>query len=255
MCLVATFLISLFLNIPFNSAQLLSNWPSIQKFQDRHSEEDLLDVFLNPTSIISNDRTTIANILALDFKTEDINYELYTKDNKKQRVSLRVGDATQLKDSPFNPEWPIKIIILLCIVFSKDFSSCSTRAHSLHAARPSSLWASSLTVALMEPGLLPGCDGSPVVAPPLLPVETEPSSSLSSDGLSSLLERLFLPFSPPGGFSLLLLMLFYVFQYLGKCADNNSSIATMVEFINTDEQGIFYLQTNAQQPFGKGKII
>jgi len=100
----------LFLDVPFNTAQLLGNRPSIQNFQDHHPEEGLL-VFLNPTSIISNDPATIGNVFDLDFKAEDMNYELYTKDNKEQPVFLRVGDATQLKDSPFNPEWPTKIII------------------------------------------------------------------------------------------------------------------------------------------------
>jgi len=104
------FLLFFFLDVPFNTAQLLGNRPPIQNFQDRHPEEDLL-VFLNPTSIISNDRAMIGNVLDLDFKAEDMNYELYTKDNKEQPVFLRVGDATQLKDSPFNPEWLTKIII------------------------------------------------------------------------------------------------------------------------------------------------
>lgn len=104
--------IILFLDVPFNTAQLLGpvNRPSIQNFQDRHPEEGLLEVLLNPKSIISNDRATIG-MLDSEFKAEDINYELYTKDNKEQSVSLRVGDAAQLKESPFNPEWPTKIII------------------------------------------------------------------------------------------------------------------------------------------------
>lgn len=104
--------ITLFLDVPFSTAQLLSNRPSIQNhLQDRHPEEGILEVLSNPTSIISNDRATIGNLFNLEFKAEDINYELYTKDNKEQSVSLRVGDATQLKESPFNPAWPTKIII------------------------------------------------------------------------------------------------------------------------------------------------
>lgn len=93
----------------------------------------------------------------------------------------------------------------LCTVFSRDLSSWSTGAHSPRAARPSSRWAPSRAVAPAELGLLPGCDGSPI-APPLLPVEAEPPSSLP-DGLSSLLEMLFLSSLPPDGFLLLLLML------------------------------------------------
>lgn len=106
-------LIILFLDVPFNTADLLGNRPSIQNFQDLHPEEGggLLEVLLNPTSIISNDRATIGNVLDSELKAEDINYELYTKDNKEQSVSLRVGDTTQLKESPFNPAWPTKIII------------------------------------------------------------------------------------------------------------------------------------------------
>lgn len=36
---------------------------------------------------------------------------------------------------------------------------------------------------------------------------------------------------------------------LGKC-DNTTAV--MGEFISTDAQGTFYLETNAQSPFGKG---
>jgi hypothetical protein len=39
---------------------------------------------------------------------------------------------------------------------------------------------------------------------------------------------------------------------LGKCNDS-TSIAVMGEFISTDARGIFYLETNAQSPFGKGE--
>jgi len=53
----------------------------------------------------------IGNIIDSDLKAEDINYELYTKDNKEQSVSLREGDSAQLKESPFNSTWPTKIII------------------------------------------------------------------------------------------------------------------------------------------------
>lgn len=95
----------------------------------------------------------------------------------------------------------------LCTVFSRDLSSWSTGAHSPRAARPRSRWAPSLAVAPAELGLLPGCEGSPPIAPPLLPVEAEPPSSLPPDGLSSLLEGLFLSSLPAGGFLLLLLML------------------------------------------------
>lgn len=107
-----TFII-LLVDVPFNTAQLLGpvNRPSIQNFQDRHPEEGVLDVLLNPTSIVSNDRATVSGVFDLEFKAEDINYELYTKDNKEQSVSLRAGNAAQLKESPFNPAWPTKIII------------------------------------------------------------------------------------------------------------------------------------------------
>lgn len=94
----------------------------------------------------------------------------------------------------------------LCTAFSRDLRSWSTGAHSPRAARPRSLWAPSLAVAPAELGLLPGCDGSPPTAPPLLPVEVAPSS-LPPDGLSSLLDALFLSSLPPGGFLLLLFML------------------------------------------------
>lgn len=101
----------MFLDVPINTADLPSHWPSIQNFQDFHPEEGLLEIFLNPTSVISNDHAVIGNIIDSDLKTEDVNYELYTKDNKEQSVSLRVGDSAQLKDSPFNFTWPTKIIV------------------------------------------------------------------------------------------------------------------------------------------------
>lgn len=53
----------------------------------------------------------IGDVLNSDFTAEDVNYDLYTKDNKEQAFSLRVGDTAQLKDSPFNPTWPTKIIV------------------------------------------------------------------------------------------------------------------------------------------------
>lgn len=84
---------------------------SIKNFQDLHPEEELMEIFLNPTSIVSKDHATIGDVLNLDFTADDMNYDLYTKDNKEQAVSLRVGDTAQLKNSPFNPEWPTKIII------------------------------------------------------------------------------------------------------------------------------------------------
>lgn len=40
---------------------------------------------------------------------------------------------------------------------------------------------------------------------------------------------------------------------LSKC-DDNSTTAVMGEFISTDVLGIFYLETNAQPPFGKGEL-
>lgn len=101
----------LFLDVPINTADLPNHRSSIQSFQDFHPEEGLMDIFLNPTSIISNDHAVIGNIIDSDLKTEDVNYELYTKDNKEQSVSLRVSDSAQLKDSPFNSTWPTKIII------------------------------------------------------------------------------------------------------------------------------------------------
>lgn len=96
-----------FLDIPFNTADLPVRRPSIQDF---HSEKDFLEIFLNPT-IVSTDHAMIGNILDLDFKAENLNYELYTKDNTEQPVLLRVGDTAQLKDSPFNFTWPTKILI------------------------------------------------------------------------------------------------------------------------------------------------
>lgn len=91
-------------------ADFLDHRLPIQNFEDFHPEENFLEIFLNPTSIISNDHAML-NILDMDLKTEDINYDLYTKENKEQVVSLRVDDTAQLKDSPFSPAWPTKIII------------------------------------------------------------------------------------------------------------------------------------------------
>ncbi|GAB1865704.1 phospholipase A1 [Camponotus japonicus] len=111
MFLIATFFISLLLNVPINAVDLPNHRPSIQNFQDFRPEEGLLEIFLNPAPVISNDHAMIGNIIDSDLKAEDINYELYTKDNKEQSVSLREGDSAQLKESPFNSTWPTKIII------------------------------------------------------------------------------------------------------------------------------------------------
>lgn len=99
-----------FLDVSVNTADLPIHRPMIQNFPDFHPEESLLETFLNPTSVILNDHAVIGNIDS-DLKAEDMNYELYTKDNKEQSVSLRVGDIAQLKDSPFNSTWPTKIIV------------------------------------------------------------------------------------------------------------------------------------------------
>lgn len=125
---------------------------------------------------------------------------IYTKDLFFNRRDTLTGSRTPASGT-MKPSSPA-----LCTVFSRDLSSWSTGAHSPRAARPRSLWAPSLAVAPAELGLLPGCDGSPPAAAPLLPVEAEPSS-LPPDGLSSLLEGFFLSSLPPGGFLLLLLML------------------------------------------------
>lgn len=100
-----------FIDVPINTVDLPNHRPSIQNFQDFRPEEGLLKVFLNPTSVISSDHAVIGNVIDSDLKAEDINYELYTKDNKEQFVSLRVGDNVQLKESPFNSTWPTKILI------------------------------------------------------------------------------------------------------------------------------------------------
>ncbi|XP_072756273.1 pancreatic lipase-related protein 2-like [Anoplolepis gracilipes] len=111
MFLITTFFISLLLNVPINTVELPSHWLPIQNFQDIiHPEEGLLEIFLTPTSIISNDHAVI-NIIDSELKAEDVNYDLYTKDNKEQAVSLPVSDSAQLKKSPFNSAWPTKIII------------------------------------------------------------------------------------------------------------------------------------------------
>ncbi|XP_029159256.1 pancreatic lipase-related protein 2-like [Nylanderia fulva] len=111
MFLIATFFITLFLNVPLNTADLPGHQSPIQNFPVFHPEESILDIFLNPTSVISNDHTVIGNIIDSDLKAEDMNYELYTKDNKEQSVPLQVGDIVQLKNSPLNSTWPTKIIV------------------------------------------------------------------------------------------------------------------------------------------------
>lgn len=99
------------LDVPLNTAQFASRRLSLQNIQDFHPENGLFEIFMNPTPIISNDHAVIGAILDLDFKAEDVTYDLYTTDNKDEAVTLRTGDTAQLKDSPFNPAWPTKIII------------------------------------------------------------------------------------------------------------------------------------------------
>jgi len=59
-----------FLDVSFNTVELLHKRPSISNFQDYHLEEGLLEIFLISTSIIANRRdcATIGNIIDLDFK-------------------------------------------------------------------------------------------------------------------------------------------------------------------------------------------
>jgi len=103
----------IFLDVPFNKAdfpvpRLSVNHPN---FQDFHREENFLEIFSNPMSMASTDRVMLRNIFNPDFKADAISYELFTQDNKEQAVHLNVNDTAQLKDSPFNPAWPVKIII------------------------------------------------------------------------------------------------------------------------------------------------
>ncbi|KAL6268503.1 hypothetical protein P5V15_001635 [Pogonomyrmex californicus] len=350
--LVATFFVSLLLNIPFNIAELLGNRPSIQSFQNHHPEEGLLDIFINPTSIISNDHGTIGNILDLDFKAEDINYELYTKNNKEQAVSLRVDDATQLRDSPFNSAWPTKIIIhgwtengnafwvhdirrnylsigdynVICIDWfagstkeyltsvkltrlvgeyvaafieflgseaQLSFDDVHILGHSLgaHVAGYVGNYASKKLgrITGLDPAgpgyetpyfkdteerldaedanfvdVIHTCAGSLGFLRPIGHADFYPNGGtfrqpgcpvFSSQSCSHGRSHQFFAESivHSDGFVAVQCANWMDFQ-LGKCGSNNSSIAVMGEFINTDVRGIFYLVTNAQPPFGKGEI-
>ncbi|KYM77372.1 Pancreatic triacylglycerol lipase [Atta colombica] len=374
MSLISTFFIFLFLNVSFNIAELLRNRPSIQNFQEHHPEEGLLeDLFLNPTSIIANDRATIGNIIDIDFKAEDINYELYTKNNKEQPVSLRVGDAIQLKDSPFNPEWPTKIIIhgwtesgnafwlhdirrnylnvgnynVICVDWfagsTKEYLTSVKLTHqNIMHNRNSCFQVGEYVAAFIEflgseiqvsfddihvvghslgahvaghignymskkLGRITGLDpAGPAFETPYLKDKEERLDAADANfvdvihtcaGSLGFLRPIghadFYPnggtFKQPGcpvfssqyidlacifletcshgrshqfftesivhpdGFVAMKCSNWMDFQ-LGKCGDNNFSTAVMGEFINPNIQGIFYLQTNAQPPFGKGKI-
>ncbi|XP_012543587.2 pancreatic lipase-related protein 2 isoform X2 [Monomorium pharaonis] len=353
MSLITTFFVSVFLNIPFNTADLLGNRLSIQNFQDRHPEEGVLEIFMNPTSIISNDRASIDNILELDLKADDINYELYTKDNKEQLYPLRVGDVTQLKDSPFNNAWPTKIIIhgwtengnafwlhdirrnYLSIgdynVIYVDWFTGSTKeyltsvklirqvgeyvaafieflksetqisfddihilGHSLgaHVAGYIGNYTSKKLgrITGLDPAgpafetpylkdteerldaadanfvdVIHTCAGSLGFLRPIGHADFYPNGGtfrqpgcpvFSSQTCSHGRSHQFFAESivHPDGFVAVQCSNWMDFQ-LGKCSDSsNSSTALMGEFINTDVQGIFYLQTNAQPPFGKGKM-
>ncbi|XP_012062618.1 PREDICTED: pancreatic lipase-related protein 2-like [Atta cephalotes] len=353
MSLISTFFIFLFLNVSFNIAELLRNRPSIQNFQEHHPEEGLLeDLFLNPTSIIANDRATIGNIIDIDFKAEDINYELYTKDNKEQPVSLRVDDAIQLKDSPFNPEWPTKIIIhgwtesgnafwlhdirrnylnvgnynVICVDWfagsTKEYLTSVKLTHQVgeYVAAFIEFLGSEIQVSFddihvvghslgahvaghignymsKKLGRITGLDpAGPAFETPYLKDKEERLDAADANfvdvihtcaGSLGFLRPIghadFYPnggtFKQPGcpvfssqtcshgrshqfftesivhpdGFVAMKCSNWMDFQ-LGKCGDNNFSTAVMGEFINPNVQGIFYLQTNAQPPFGKGKI-
>ncbi|XP_011173570.2 pancreatic triacylglycerol lipase [Solenopsis invicta] len=352
MFLIATFFVTLFLNVPFNTADLLADWPSIQNFQDRHPKEGLLDVLMNPKSIISNDRASIDNIFELDLKADDINYELYTNDNKEQSVSLRVGDATQLKDSPFNPAWPTKIIIhgwmengnsfwlhdvrrnylsvgdynviyvdwfagsakeylttvqltrkvgeyvaafieFLGLETQVSFDDIHVLGHSL-GAHVAGYTGSYMSKKL---GRITGLDpAGPAFETPYLK-DTEERLDAADANFVDIIHTCagslgFLrpighaDFYPNGGtfrqpgcpvFSSQICSHGRSYQFfaesivhpdgfvgvqcsnwmdflLDKCGDSNSTTAVMGEFINPDVQGIFYLQTNAQPPFGRGEM-
>ncbi|XP_039305331.1 pancreatic lipase-related protein 2-like [Solenopsis invicta] len=351
MSFITTFFIFLFLNVSFNTADLLGNRLSIQNSQDHHPEEGLVEVFLNPNSVIPNNPVLI-DVLELNFKAEDISYELYTKDNKEQPISLRVGDAIQLKDSPFNPTWPTKIIIhgwtetgnafwlhdirrnylsvgeynVICVNWligstreyltsvqltqqvgeyvaafieflgsetQVSFDDIHILGHSL-GAHVAGYISNSVSKKL---GRITGLDpAGPAFETPYLKDTNERLDAADAtfvDVIHTCAGSLgffrpighadFYPnggtFKQPGcpifssqtcshgrsyqffaesivhpdGFISVQCSSWLDFQ-LGKCGDNNSSIAVMGEFINTDVRGIFYLQTNAQSPFGKGKV-
>ncbi|XP_018399013.1 PREDICTED: pancreatic lipase-related protein 2-like [Cyphomyrmex costatus] len=350
MSLIVTFLVFLFLNVSFNIAELLHNRPSIQNFQD-HSE-GLLEVFLNPTSIVANNKPTIGDIIDLDFKVEDIKYELYTKDNKEQPIYLRVGDAIQLKDSPFNPELLTKIIIhgwtengnafwlhdirrnylnvedynVICVDWfagsTKEYLTSVKLTHQVgeYVAAFIEFLGSETQVSFddihvvghslgahvagyignyisKKLGRITGLDpAGPAFETPYLKdtkdrldaadanfVDVIHTCAGSLGFLKPIGHADFYPnggtFRQPGcpvfssqtcshgrsyqffaesivhpdGFVAVKCSNWMDFQ-LDKCSDNNFSTAVMGEFIDSNVQGIFYLQTNAQAPFGKGKM-
>lgn len=97
--------------MPLTKAQFTIHRLPFENLQDFHPGNGLLEIFMNPKSIVPNDHALIGTILDLDFKAEDVTYDLYTTNNKEQAVTLQTGDIAQLKDSSFNSAWPTKIII------------------------------------------------------------------------------------------------------------------------------------------------
>ncbi|XP_020288317.1 pancreatic lipase-related protein 2-like [Pseudomyrmex gracilis] len=356
--LLSMFFIFLFLNVPFNIADLPVRRPSIQ---DLHPEKDILNVFLNPT-VVSTDHVTIGNILDLDFKAKNLNYELYTKDNTEQPVFLRVGDTAQLKDSPFNYTLPTKILVhgwtdngntfwlndvrrnylsvgdynVICINWfagsnkeyltsvrltrqvgeyvaefiefltsetELSFDNIHILGHSLGAhiagyvgnyvskklgritgldpARPAyETPYLKDTEERLDPtdanfvDIIHTCAGSLGFLRPIGHIDFYPNGGTfrqpgcpfstiwnnENDPVGIFAEycshgRSHQFFAEsivhPNGFIAVQCATWIDFQ-LGKC--NNSNTAVMGEFISSDERGIFYLETNAQPPFGKNEI-
>ncbi|XP_032689477.1 pancreatic triacylglycerol lipase-like [Odontomachus brunneus] len=350
MALIAAFCAFLFLNVPFNTAQLVGRRLSLQNIQDFHPENGLFEIFMNPASIVSNDHTVIGDVLDLDIKAEDVTYDLYTKDNKDEAVILRTGDTAQLKDSPFNPDWPTKIIIhgwiengdafwyhdirrnylsigdynIICVNWfpgaNKEyltsvrltrqvgeyvaafleflgseteisFDDIHVLGHSLGAHVAGSVGSSSLK----KLGRITGLDPArPAYETPYLKDTEERLDSTDANfvdvihtcagGLGFVRPIGHVDFYPNGGtfrqpgcpiFSTQSCSHFRSHQFfiesivrpdafvavqcpnwmdfqLSKCGSNTTAV--MGEFVSTDAQGTFYLETNAQSPFGKGEI-
>jgi hypothetical protein len=139
----------------------------------------------------------------------------------ESRTTLAKPTASRVADPPRRGKWSLTASMSpargakvpssgwLWATFSRVLRSWSAADHSPRVATPRSRWAASLAVAPAEPGLLLGCEGSPLGPPLLGGPEAAWASSLAPAGLSSFEAGLgrssFGPAGPAGPFFPLLM--------------------------------------------------
>ncbi|KAI4500537.1 hypothetical protein M0802_004499 [Mischocyttarus mexicanus] len=105
------FLFLFFPNLSKSSTSDMQRHLTADKSQGFFLAEVLSDVLVNPMGTIQDDRSVINNIFDPNLISEDVTFELYTKNNTEKAFLLKVGDVKGLKDSSFESGNPTKMLI------------------------------------------------------------------------------------------------------------------------------------------------